>query len=166
MINRMIEYDKQNSTSVLKYTKKLFISSGILHYDVHTAGGYSGGVLKAATCLWILLFLNNRFVVHFCMCQQLSFICTSVLKYIKKKCFFCPQGTYIYDVHMVGGRGCPEICHVSVGSIAFKQQIYCSFLQMEGGKGQGVTILIFFADLMSEFQNVGMLLNINMERFN
>ena len=88
MINRMIEYDKQNSTSVLKYTKKLFISSGILHYDVHTAGGYSGGVLKAATCLWILLFLNNRFVVHFCMCQQFSFICTSVLKYIKKKKVF------------------------------------------------------------------------------
>ena len=133
MINRMIEYDKQNSTSVLKYTKKLFISSGILHYDVHTAGGYSGGVLKAATCLWILLFLNNRFVVHFCMCQQLSFICTSVLKYIqKKKKVFCLQGPYIYDVHMVGGKGCPEICHVSVGSINNRSIHFCRWREVRG----------------------------------
>ena len=33
-------------------------------YDVHTEGG--GGVLKFATCLRILLFLNNRYIVHFC----------------------------------------------------------------------------------------------------
>ena len=25
-----------------------------------------GGVLKFVTCLWILLFLNNRSIVHFC----------------------------------------------------------------------------------------------------
>ena len=41
-------------------------------YDVHTeggrgkAGGAVGGVLKFVLCLHILLFLNNRSIVHFC----------------------------------------------------------------------------------------------------
>ena len=33
-------------------------------YDVHTEGG--GGVLKFVTCLQILLFLNNIFIIHLC----------------------------------------------------------------------------------------------------
>ena len=133
MINRMIEYDKQNSTSVLKYTKKLFISSGILHYDVHMAGGYRGGVLKAATCLRILLFLNNRFVVHFLHVSVVKFhLYQRTQIYPKKKKVFCLQGPYIYDVHMVGGKGCPEICHVSVGSINNRSIHFCRWREVRG----------------------------------
>ena len=34
------------------------------NYDVHIERGE--GVLKSASCLWILFFLNNISVVHFC----------------------------------------------------------------------------------------------------
>ena len=42
------------------------------------------------------------------------------------------EGPNIYDVHMERGWGGPEICHVFTDSIAFKQHIYCLFLQMKG----------------------------------
>ena len=42
------------------------------------------------------------------------------------------KGPYIYDVHMEGGRGSLEICHVFADFIVFKHEIYCSFLRMVG----------------------------------
>ena len=35
-------------------------------YDVYTERGLGEGILKFVTCLRILLFLNNRSIVHFC----------------------------------------------------------------------------------------------------
>ena len=44
--------------------------------------------------------------------------------------FFSYKGPNIYDVQTeMGWRGL-EICRVFTDSIVFKQQIYCSFLQM------------------------------------
>ena len=54
-----------------------------------------------------------------------------------KKGIFLDEGPYI-DVHMEGGWGSLEICHVFEDSIVFKQQIYCLFLQMVGVGGEKI----------------------------
>ena len=43
------------------------------------------------------------------------------------------KGPNIYEVHTEREWGGLEICHVFIDPIVFKQQIYCSFLQIEGG---------------------------------
>ena len=43
------------------------------------------------------------------------------------------EGPNIYDIHTERRRVGLEIYHVFIDSIDFKQQIYCSILQMGGG---------------------------------
>ena len=69
------------------------------------------------------------------LCHQ-SFLVQCLLSTCWKLLPF--QGPYIYDTHTEGVWGSLEICHVFADSIVFKQQIYCSFLQMLWIGGQKI----------------------------
>ena len=55
----LIAFSRSWNRFYLKSFKEPYI------YGVHTKGGCGGGVLKLVLCLHILLFLNNRPIVHF-----------------------------------------------------------------------------------------------------
>ena len=53
-----------------------------------------------------------------------------------------PEGPNIYDIHTEKRQGGVKICCVFTGSFIFKQQIYCSFLQV--GVGAGMKKLVIY----------------------